>query len=273
MCTVSVVIPYYNSEKAIIRALDSVTVQTYRDIEIILVDDGSTDTSHSLVEKYINTHPGHIFTHIHQPNSGPSKARNMGVAKACGEYIGFLDSDDSWHKEKLQIQVEFMEKNKNIVILGCDYNAVLDNTTIPNSKDTGNFIKVGFYRRLFKNYLFTRTVLIRKEVFEEFHGFNEQQRYAEDTLLFLRILRKYDGGKIQKSLASTYKNEYGDSGLSSDLNESEMWELSNFKVLRQENILSDKKIGLLLYIIVCLFSILKYFRRLIIVGSRKRVRE
>jgi glycosyltransferase involved in cell wall biosynthesis len=270
MCKVSVIIPYYNSEMTIIRAVDSVTNQTYKDFGIILIDDGSTDESHRLIDNYINNHAKFKFVHIYEENSGPSRARNIGVIRAKGEYIAFLDSDDSWHKNKLEIQMKFLENNKDIAILGCDHNILIDNLSIKKSKDTETFIKVNFYKRLFRNYFSTPSVVIKKEVFDELGGFNESQSYAEDTLLFIRVFRKYNGGKIEKPLVNLYKEEYGATGLSSNLKESEKWELHNFKILRQENKFNDKKINLPLYAIICLFSLLKYLRRLAIVKFRKR---
>lgn len=270
MCTISIIIPYFNSEKTIIRAMDSIIGQTYKDFEVILVNDGSTDNSYEIVNEYIDSHKDYSFKHIYQNNSGPSKARNRGVAESNSEFVAFLDSDDSWLSKKLEIQMKTFCLYNDISILGCDYSIVKDDITIKKSKDTGNFRRISFYRRLFKNCFSTSSIIIRRNVFNELGGFNESQRYAEDTLLFLRVLRKYNGGKIEKSLVNLYKNEYGDAGLSADLWKTERCELENFNILRKENESNNKKISLLLYIIVYLFSILKYFRRILLIKIRKR---
>lgn len=270
MCRVSIIIPYYNSENTIIRALESVIKQTYRDYEIILIDDGSTDNSHKIIDDFFGDNGGHKYLHLKQKNSGPSKARNEGVRISSGEYIAFLDSDDSWNYNKLELQMNFLGNNENIDILGCDYNIIIENAILKNSKDRNAFLRVYFYNRLFKNFFSIPTVIIKKRVFEEAGGFNEKQRHAEDSLLFMKILRRYNGGKIEKPLVNLYKLEYGESGLSSYLKESEQAELNNFKILRNENNINDKKINIILYMSICIFSIIKYIRRIIIIYLRRR---
>jgi glycosyltransferase involved in cell wall biosynthesis len=271
--SVSVIIPYYNSEGTIIRALESVINQTYKDFEIILIDDGSYDNSYKKVEKFMSSHKDFKIKNLHQGNYGPSKARNLGVKCAEGEYIAFLDSDDSWDRNKLDIQMEYLKKNKDIAILGSDHNIVIENKVYKKSKDTGKFIGVSFYKKLFKNYFAAPTVVIKKEAFEDVEGFNETQRYAEDPLLYSKVLRKYKGGKIESPLVNIYKNLYGDSGLSSNLKKCQASEIRNFKLLRDENPKYHKKIGYMLYIFVILFSYIKYIRRVVIVYIRSRERH
>lgn len=267
MCEVSVIIPYYNRESTIERALNSVVEQSYKDYEIILIDDGSSDNSHEIVDDFIKKRKEYKIINLYQDNSGPSKARNRGIEEAKGEYIAFLDSDDSWVPNKLEIQMNFLQKNKEVMILGTDYNNIINGNISTKSSNTNKYKEVGFYKRLIKCYFPTSTVVIKREVFEEFR-FNEEQKYAEDTLLFLKILRKYPGGKIELPLVNYYKLEYGAGGLSSRLKEVEMWELKNFKTLREENKFNNKKINFVFYIFLICFSYLKYMRRIVIVKIR-----
>lgn len=263
MAKVSIIIPYYNSENTIIRALDSVKNQTYRDFEIILVDDGSKDLSNKLVSKYICENYEMKILNLYQSNKGVSCARNYGIKSAKGEYIALLDSDDSWKKEKLEKQINFLEKHTNIYILGTDYSISLDNNIYVKSSKKDKFKEISFYRQLFKNYFLTPCVIIRKKALDELGGFNEEQRYAEDKLLFMRILRRYKGGIIESPLANLHKNEYGESGLSRDLKLCEKYEIRNFILLiREEN----KKLDFLLVILAISFSIIKYFRRMLIIN-------
>ncbi len=105
---ISVVVPVYNSEKYLRQCLDSLTGQTFKDMEIICVNDGSTDDSQEILEEY-----PHIIV-IHQENLGVSAARNAGMRAACGEYIGFVDSDD-W------VDSDYFEKLYYAVLEnGCD---------------------------------------------------------------------------------------------------------------------------------------------------------
>ena len=112
---ISVVIPVYNVEKYLNECLDSVVNQTHRNIEIILVDDGSTDTSGSICDEYRETDPRVIV--IHQSNGGLGHARNIGINQATGKYIIFLDSDDYWELDTLDVLVTEAEKNNLQVVV------------------------------------------------------------------------------------------------------------------------------------------------------------
>src|SRR3989338_5628145 len=116
---VSVIIPAYNVEKVIVDALDSVYAQTYRPIEVIVIDDGSTDRTPDIVTNYIasktnltsETNRTDIkLIYVYQKNSGPSKARNAGIKTSKGEYIAFLDADDLWMQDKLEKQINLFER-------------------------------------------------------------------------------------------------------------------------------------------------------------------
>lgn len=117
---VSVVIPLYNKENYIIQTLESVMYQTYANLECIIVDDGSTDNSVEIANKFIkeNKLPWRL---ISQENSGQTKARNHGIQQARGEFIAFLDSDDLWPAAKIELQVEAIEKNPNSVLVLSSY--------------------------------------------------------------------------------------------------------------------------------------------------------
>src|SRR5271165_281558 len=112
---VSVVIPTFNRTDQTMAAIDSVLAQTYSNFEIIVVDDGSTDNSGQEVQRFISqrTNGCHQILFVSQPNQGASVARNTGIEKAQGEYIAFLDSDDSWDREKLACQMQALEQFKN----------------------------------------------------------------------------------------------------------------------------------------------------------------
>src|SRR5690625_3067146 len=99
---VSVVIPAYNCEKWITKTIESVNKQSYKNIEIIIVNDGSTDKTKQILETFKDQQNLNVY---HIENSGPAKARNLGVSKSSGKLIAFLDSDDLWHKTKIEKQV------------------------------------------------------------------------------------------------------------------------------------------------------------------------
>lgn len=114
----SIIVPVYNSEKYLSRCLSSLSLQTYQNLEIILIDDGSTDNSSLICDTFKKSHPECIV--VHQKNAGLSNARNQGLNIAAGKYVFFLDSDDLIHRETIELLVKTaILTNSNIV--ACDY--------------------------------------------------------------------------------------------------------------------------------------------------------
>ena len=112
---ISVVIPTFNRVRQVQAALMSVLIQTYQELEVIVVDDGSTDGTGEAVRELISREhgKGKQIRYLFQPNQGPSAARNKGVAEACGDWVAFLDSDDVWFPEKLEWQIRAIEEFKD----------------------------------------------------------------------------------------------------------------------------------------------------------------
>jgi glycosyltransferase involved in cell wall biosynthesis len=127
---VSVVIPLFNKEAFIEQTLRSVMKQTYFDFECIIVDDGSTDNSVNVVKLFIeeNRLPWKLLL---QSNSGQTKARNNGIRNSVGEYLAFLDSDDLWPPDKIELQVKAIEKNPNIVLVLSAYAIFKNASSVP----------------------------------------------------------------------------------------------------------------------------------------------
>jgi glycosyltransferase involved in cell wall biosynthesis len=117
---VTVIVPLFNKENYILATLRSISGQTYKNWECIICDDGSSDNSLLLVEHFVSATPGR-WKIVSQINSGPSSARNRGIKSATGEYIAFVDADDIWMQNKLQIQVEYFEKNPDVSMLLSNY--------------------------------------------------------------------------------------------------------------------------------------------------------
>ena len=109
---VSVIIPVYNREKYLAEAIESVLAQTYRPIEVIVVDDGSTDGSADIAKRF-----GSPVRYYFQPNSGAGAARNRGIAVARGSFLAFLDSDDLWVEDKLTHQMAAFERHSDVDIV------------------------------------------------------------------------------------------------------------------------------------------------------------
>ena len=166
---VSVIIPVYNHGRYLAETLDSVFAQTYSSIEVIVVDDGSTDDSAKIAQTYSS------LRYVYQTNQGAATARNMGVAASRGEFIAFLDADDSWKPEKLRFQVEYLTQHPEVGILA---------TRVYQYFDSVVDIPPGFRadRLLGKQPgMIPSTLMIRKTVFEQIGGFSPEWVTSEDT--------------------------------------------------------------------------------------------
>ena len=119
MPKVSVIIPVFNSELFICDAIESVLKQTYQDFELIVVDDGSQDQTAQRIRQYSDK-----LTYLYQPNSGVAKARNLGHSHSCGEYLAFLDSDDRWYPNLLEIEVRAMDENPQAGLVYSDVDLI-----------------------------------------------------------------------------------------------------------------------------------------------------
>lgn len=256
---VSVVIPVYNSEDTIQKALQSVVDQTYENFEILLIDDGSTDSTKVQINKFIDDYPNYNYRCFFQENKGASAARNIGLKNASGAYIALLDSDDIWHKDKIALQLEAFDQNKDIDFLA----------TNRNDEKYGFFFGYRFEKitkisskiLLYKNFLLTPTVLFKREIINEVGYFDEEMTHSEDLNYFLRISFKFNCYLYNESLVTTGfgKPTFGHSGLSQNIVETEKGELKNIKLAYH-----SKAIGSFEYVFISLFSILKFIRRWLI---------
>src|ERR1051326_446413 len=115
MAKVSIIIPAYNQAQFLAAAIESALQQTHRDVEVVVIDDGSTDDTRQVAERFANR-----IIYVYQENTGLPGARNRGIRESSGEYLCFLDSDDSYHSEKAQRQAELLDENPEIGFVYCD---------------------------------------------------------------------------------------------------------------------------------------------------------
>lgn len=227
---VSVIIPAYNAVETIIPCVKSVLNQTYKNLEIIVVDDGSTDMTKIILEEYKNEFCINSLQIIYQDNAGPSAARNLGIKLAKGEYIAFLDSDDVWYPQKIEKQMEIFIKKTSANIIGA---------LLRRKGCTGDVFEVSVRELMYCNCFATSAVICRKYIFNTLQ-FNEEQKYSEDYRLWMEILFQYGGGFLlsDKLVAWANKRRFGESGLSAKLWEMEKGELSNYRYLLRKSIIS-----------------------------------
>ncbi len=181
---VSIIIPCYNAEKWIGECINSALSQTYSPIEIIVVDDGSTDASLSIIEKY-----GNKVRWVSCANGGPSAARNRGFHISKGKYIQFIDADDYISPMKVKNQVESLKVlNKDIVYCDWCHQTYNDDNTIKSSSYITNQAANDMaYYVISNNTIHSGSCLYKREVIERVSGFDESLRIAEDYDFFIRL--------------------------------------------------------------------------------------
>ena len=193
--TVSVIVPTYNRWPRVGQAVASVLEQRYRDFELIIVDDGSTDRTATELARF-----GGQLHYIFQARSGVSAARNLGVRHSRGRLIAFLDSDDLWQPDKLQVQVAFMEKHPEVQICQTDEvwirHGVRVNPKLKHRKPSGDI----FERSLELCLVSPSAAMTTRELFHRSGGFDESLPVCEDYDLWLRIARDYPVPLIDQAL-------------------------------------------------------------------------
>lgn len=257
---ISVIIPMYNAEKTIVRTLDSVKKQDYdlNQFEVIIINDGSTDSSKMLAENYRNKNTELNIKIITQDNGGVSKARNTGLKIAAGEYIAFLDSDDEWLPEKTKTQMKFLEDKK----LNIDFITSLRNGEkiwFPYRKNAFNLARITLRKLLLRVDGQTSTALFRRKILENTGFFDEDQHYSEDANYWMKISKNNTMYILGEELVFTGggKRSFGASGLSANLSEMEKGIQKNIR----EMYLSGR-IHYFEYILFFIFSKFKYIVRI-----------
>ncbi len=194
---VSVIIPVYNRESFISKAVESVLNQTYKNFEIIVVDDGSIDETYFSILHL--TSDKRLSYYLLNENKGVSFARNYGIKHADGKFIAFLDSDDYWLPEKLEKQVKYMLEN-NLKICQTDEYWLRKNRFVnpkkKHKKISGNI----FYKSLELCIVSPSAVMLDREVFENVGMFDEKMPACEDYDLWLRVSLKYNVGLFEEKL-------------------------------------------------------------------------
>lgn len=196
---VSVIIPTYNRGILVAETIKSVINQSYNDIEIIVVDDGSTDNTEEVIKNIVASNLFYIKT----SNSGrPAVPRNTGFKHSRGEYIAFLDSDDIWLPDKIKRQVKILENDSRVGLVFCQCKffgeGYRENKLYPSKAFSGNV----FENLILGNFVPTVSVLCRREVLEQIGVFDENPnlRAFEDYELWIRIAYKFQFHYINEPL-------------------------------------------------------------------------
>lgn len=199
----SVIIPLYNKAPYVAKAIESVLGQTYRDFEVIVIDDGSTDQSLEVAKTFENK----SITIVSQPNSGVSTARNNGVKLAKYPYICFLDADDWWHPTFLEEMKRLITDFSDAGIYGSGYYIVKNGQEriapigVPQGFERGIIDYCEVYAKILCMPLTSISVAIPKHIFDEEEGFKSKLKFGEDFDLWIRIALKHKVILVNKPLA------------------------------------------------------------------------
>ena len=201
---ISVVIPSYNRREFLKRSIDSAINQTKKPLEIIVVDDGSTDGTETMIKSDYD-----FVKFIKQKNKGVSAARNIGIKVSIGEWICFLDSDDEWKKDKLEKQINAMKSNPGYKFFHSNEIWIKNGLRINQKKKHKKYGGDIFDKCLDMCRISPSSVMIDKTVFDEVGNFNEDLVVCEDYELWLRICDKYRVFFIDEPLIIKYGGHQG----------------------------------------------------------------
>jgi len=221
---ISVVIPTYNRYELLKRALESVFAQTYLPNEVIVVDDGSSDTTKNI----LNDFP--TIKYLYQENRGVSSARNLGIKHAKNEWIAFLDSDDEWHREKLQEQVNYHVENPAILMSYTDEKWIRNGIEVKIPKKFKKIGKDAFVENIEHCNIAPSSTLIHKKLFASVGLFDEALEVCEDYDLWLRVTIQHNISLIDKKLIIKYAGDYEQLSF-------KFWGMDRFRVLSLEKLL------------------------------------
>lgn len=253
---VSVVIPCWRSGLTIERAIASIDAQTWRPAEVIVVDDASADDTvlklHELALLYPN---GWIKVVELDVNGGPGPARNAGWNRALQPYIAFLDADDAWHPQKIELQLAWMQSNPEVVLSAHHTIELHDGDAAPIVDANFSIQAVTLNQMLISNRFPTRSVMLRRELDVRFAG----KLVTEDYLLWLQIV---SSGQpcvlINSPLAFSFRAEFSPGGYSGQLWLHEKRELRCLHELVKKNWISRS-----VWWLASIWSLVKYVRRVI----------
>lgn len=218
MVLVSVLMGSYNHEKYIGEAIESVLNQTFPDLELIIIDDCSTDNSRAIIEKY-QAKDSRVRAFFHKKNMGIPRTANDGLKEAKGKFVSFIGSDDAWLSFKLEKQLPLIKKNEDKVIWsdgkiinsqGSFTGQTVTQLLCSPKKKSGNL----FQELLMEDFVFGQSVLVKTKYAQEI-GFDEGLRYVNDHLFFVNLSKNHEFVFVPEPLAKyrlhggnvTLKNE------------------------------------------------------------------
>jgi len=194
---ISVILPTFNRRKKILRAIGSVINQSYKNYELIIVDDGSTDNTYRIISPLLNN--SSCIKYLFHSNRGTANSLNAGIKLAEGKYITFIDSDDEYEKEHLKLRISYFSKNKRVDLIHstCRFIGSESDMYVPDARNTKRLIHL-------KDCIIGATFFGRKEVFTALKGFKNV--YSYDSDFHKRASRIFNVQKIDWPTYIYYRN-------------------------------------------------------------------
>lgn len=202
MPRVSILIGVYNGQKTLEQSLSSIFAQTFKDFEVIAVDDASTDTTPNILERFAVKYPNVFIIEWNASNQGLTKSLNKALKKARGEYIARINADDSWEPTKLEKQVTFLDAHPEIGIIGTNCLVHYEGNSTPKRAVFPETHKE-IARKLFRRNPFAHSaILARTALLQNAGGYDESVRYGQDYELWLRLFPKTKLHNLQEFLCT-----------------------------------------------------------------------
>ena len=210
---ISIILCCYNSEKYLEETLQSIVDQTFKDWELVIVNDGSQDNTLIILNAFVHSNKHLRITLINQTNQGLAESRNNAIKMAHSNWISIIDHDDLWLPEKLDIQYDLINKNKDCFLFFSDFylfnkRSIKSRFEISREKDGFipyklNLNKMNGYRNLIKYGCFigSSTVIFNKEVLKFVGNFDNSYKFITDYIFFLNIAEKFDIHAYPKALS------------------------------------------------------------------------
>lgn len=267
VAAVSAIIPCYRCTDTIGLAVESIYAQTMKPIEVLLVDDCSNDGTLGELYNLQSTYPaGWIKVISLIANDGPGTARNAGWEAATQPFLAFLDADDSWHHQKIEIQFKLMLMHPEVMLTGHKSLRINRDMAVPlEHYDTilcPKYEKVTKWKLLTRNRFTTSSIMLNAEIK---YRFLNGKRRSEDYLLWIQIINfESIGYVIDLPLIFSYKAKYGEAGLSKNL-----WLMQTGQVDTYKQIYKKKYIGNITYIGLICYSWARFVRRVVMVVKLK----
>jgi len=225
---VSVIIPTYNRGEVLDRTIKSVLTQTYKNYELIVVDDGSTDSTSRILSKF-----GNKIRYFSKLHGGVSSSRNLGLEKSESDWVAFLDSDDYWLPEKLERQIQYVQEHPNILIVQTDEKWIRNGVSVNPMKKHQKHSGWIFPQCLPLCIVSPSAVMIHQRIFNDAGVFDENLPVCEDYDLWLRIAYKYQIALIPEKLVVK-------TGGHSDQLSRQYWGMDRYRIIALEKILIEE---------------------------------